>query len=283
MNAAILHPTYMTTMTAAEWSAVKDNPRQRDTVTRAARAKHLDVLESTHTFVSIAELPDGKRYKLDGHTRAFKWHTTPELAPTDPLDVRVYLVPDMAEVKRLYTHFDGKAAVETASDLVYGGMNEVNLNPQSEFVRRSRFAAALTEAYRYECGDLVKVSHYERVRFFKKQIKSLDTFVGATKRMCSPATATFLLTHKKHGDAVNEFFMRYIGDDGRKEGRKRDCVQQFDDLMRAYLKADRGKGPVFNHYVGNALRCVEMWLNDSDTMFSRLPAGLDPYKYCISE
>ena len=275
--------TYMTTMTAAEWASVADNPRQRDTVGRAARARHLDVLEPTHTLVSIAELPDGKRFKLDAHTRAYKWQANPELAPKSDLDVRVYLVADIGEVKRLYTHFDGKAAVETAADAVFGGMREVRLTPKSEFVRRARFAAALTEAYRYVCGDLLKVTHYERVRFFHKQIRSLDSFVGATKRMCSPATCVYLMAHKKHGDKVNDFFQRYIKDEGVKDGKRRDCVQWFTELMAEYVKSARGKGPVFNHYVGHGLRCVEMWLNDNATVSIRLAAAIDPHKYMTEE
>jgi len=277
----IRHETYMTTMTAPEWADVADNPRQRDTVARASRAKHLDTLEPTHTLVSIAELPDGKRYKLDAHTRAHKWQADKELAPKGDLDVRVYVVPDIAEVKRLYTHFDGKQAVETAADAVFGGMREVRLTPKSEFVRRARFAAALTEAYRYLSGDLVKVTHYERVRFFQKDIRSLDSFVGSTKRMCSPATCVYLMTHRKHGDKVNDFFQRYIHDEGTKDGKRRDCVQWFSELMAEYVKAARGKGPVFNHYVGHGLRCVEMWLNDSSTVTTRLGAAIDPHKYGI--
>lgn len=283
MTVATACETYMTTMTAAEWAAVADNPRQRDTVSRASKAKHLDVLEPTHTIVSIAELPDGKRFKLDGHTRAYKWQADPKLAPPFPLDVRVYVVADLAEVKRLYMHFDGKAAVETAADAVFGGMREARISPKSEFVRRARFAAALTAAYSYICGDLVKVSHYERVRYFHKQIRSLDTFVGATKRMCSPATCVYLMAHRKHGDAVNEFFLRFIKDEGVKDGKRRDCVQWFTELMSEYVKAARGKGPVFNHYVGHGLRCVEMWLNDNATMNTRLAAAVDPHKYGVTE
>lgn len=282
-EARAIHETYMTTMTAAEWSAVADNPRQRDTVARAAKAKHLDVLEATHTMVSIAELPDGKRYKLDAHTRAYKWQADPTLAPQSLLDVRVYVVPDIAEVKRLYMHFDGKAAVETAADAVFGGMREARISPKSEFVRRSRFAAALTAAYSYICGDIVKVSHYERVRFFQKQIRSLDSFVGATKRMCSPASCVYLMAHRKHGEVVNEFFQRFIKDEGVKDGKRRDCVQWFSELMSEYVKAARGKGPVFNHYVGHGLRCVEMWLNDNATMNTRLASAIDPHKYVVEE
>jgi hypothetical protein len=282
-DSRVMHETYMTTMTAAEWAQVADNPRQRDTVGRAAKAKHLDVLEPTHTLVSIAELPDGKRYKLDAHTRAYKWLADPRLAPQSLLDVRVYVVPDLSEVKRLYMHFDGKAAVETAADAVFGGMREVRISPKSEFVRRSRFAAALTAAYSYICGDLVRVSHYERVRFFQKQIRALDAFVGATKRMCSPASCVYFLAHRKHGDVVNDFFQRFIKDEGVKDGRRRDCVQWFSELMGEYVKAARGKGPVFNHYVGHGLRCVEMWLNDRATMTTRPAAAIDPHKYGVDD
>jgi len=275
--------TYMTTMTASEWAGVSDNPRQRDTVARATKAKHLDVLEPTHTLVSIAEMPDGKRYKLDGHTRAYKWQADPNLAPSFPLDVRVYVVSDIAEVKRLYMHFDGKDAVETAADRVFGGMREARILPKSEFVRRSRFAAALTAAYSYICGDLIKVDHFDRVKFFTKQIRSLDTFVGATKRMCSPATCVYLMSHRKHGDAVNDFFQRFIKDEGVKDGRRRDSVQWFSELMGEYVKAARGKGPVFNHYVGHGLRCVEMWLNDKSAMTTRPAAAVDPHKYGVDD
>lgn len=279
----VLHETYMSTMTASEWANVADNPRQRDTIARASRAKHLDTLEPTHTLVSIAELPDGERYKLDAHTRAYKWKADPALSPKCDLDVRVYVVKDITEVKRLYTHFDGKQAVETASDAVFGGMREVGIIPKSDFVRRARFASALTEAYSYICGDLMKVTHYDRVRFFQKDIRSLDLFVGSSRRMCSPATCVYLMAHRKHGDRVNHFFQRYLKDEGTKDGKRRDCVQWFSEQMGEYVKAARGKGPIFNHYVGHGLRLVEMWLNDNLTVTTRIGSALDPHKYGVDE
>jgi hypothetical protein len=91
------------------------------------------------------------------------------------------------------------------------------------------------------------------------------------------------MSHRKHGDAVNDFFQRFIKDEGVKDGRRRDSVQWFSELMGEYVKAARGKGPVFNHYVGHGLRCVEMWLNDTSAMTTRPAAAVDPHKYGVDE
>ena len=69
--------------------------------------KAIDLLpraRDRHTVV-VAELPDGRQFKLTGYQRAAIWARQPEWAP---MQVNVLVVPvrDAEEVARLYDEFE---------------------------------------------------------------------------------------------------------------------------------------------------------------------------------
>lgn len=274
----IQHETYMTTMTPSEWFDVPDNPRQRDTESRAAKARHLNTLEAAHTLVHMAEWESG-RCKLEGHTRALKWMQSPETAP-ESIDVRVYVVDSLEEAKRLYGHFNSKEEGERANDRLFGALRENGIAPDSDFVRKAKFSNAIDMAYTfYEAhGRPRQLPVYDKVAFFKDQIVLLDVIAGANKRLIGPVVCCFLMATHKHGAVVVDFFQRYLLDGGTKDGRRKDCVQMFSDVMAEVRGGGFCDWATQEKAIAKGLWCIERWLFAPTAMLTRINE-CDPWSY----
>lgn len=272
---ATTYEVYMTTMTPAEWSAVPDNPRQRDTERRAMQAKHLYTLEASHLLVHMAEWPGG-RCKIEGHTRAKVWSDRPEIAP-ELIDVRVYVVSDQDDAKRLYGHFNSPEESETSRDRLFGAMRESEIDPASTLVRTAKFSNAVRTAYSYMCGNLLKGSVYPAVQEFRNEIRCLDAMDLNKHKAYGTVICCYFMAHRKHGDMIDEFFVRYAQDGGVKDGRSRDCVQMFSDAMEAFRLAGGGFEP-FNEACRVGLACIDRWVKSPRAMLSRAPK-CDPFRY----
>src|SRR4029077_6653573 len=83
-------------MSVADWIQVAPNPRQRDTEKHARKAKHLMTPQPTHRRVSMAMTPDGRKWKLDGHTRALLWSRNQVERP-ESLNVSVFTVQNQLQ------------------------------------------------------------------------------------------------------------------------------------------------------------------------------------------
>lgn len=281
------HETYMTTMTPTEWLQVPDNPRQRDTEKRAMTAKHLFKLEAAHLLVHMAEWPDG-RCKLEGHTRCKVWADRPDIAP-DQIDVRVYVVDDIEDAKRLYGHFNSKEEAETSTDRLFGAMRDAGITPASTLVRTARFSNAVRTAYGYMCGASstatrkhdnsasLQCSVYEAVEEFRQEILALDALDLSKGKAYGAVVCCYLLAYRKHGDSINEFFARYVSDAGVKDGRNKDCVQVFADAMEAFRIVHAGF-ETFNEACRIGLACIDRWVKSPSAMLSRSPK-CDPFRY----
>lgn len=284
------YETEMIKMTVDQWADVPDNPRQRNTEFHAQKSKHLDRLEATHTLVSMAKLPNGDCYKLDGHTRALKWAENPELRPKGKLNVMVVFVPTIAEVRRLYTHFDAKEALESTSDSIYGAMRQNKVSRESSFLQRSKISTPLHCANFY-MGLTNK--RYEQnpdwnklVAPFKNELTLLDKLMNTKvseskmisgKNLSAPAVAIFLMAQKKHKDnrrkqeLIMEFYKLFLQNLGKKDGIKKDYVQTFYDNMLNYKQMGQNSHQSrslasFDDAVENGLRCVEQWMVTPDKM-----------------
>lgn len=161
-------------MTPREWALVPGNPRQRDTEARVQKAKHLLTPVEDHRVVKMAVLPDGSRVKIDGHTRALFWQLHPERAPRSVLVV-VFYVKDAAEALLLYDACDSQAALETATDKVFGAFRETEFKPVSGFMQMGRIAAALRFAYQVETHQPPREqSVHQLVRHWLPELQYLD-------------------------------------------------------------------------------------------------------------
>jgi len=272
------HETYMLTMTPCEWAAVPDNPRQRDTESRLSKAKHLNVLQAAHTLVHMAEW-DGGSCKLEGHTRALKWQQCPEIAP-ESVDVRVYVVDGPEQAKVLYGHFNSKEEGERANDRLFGAMREAEITPLSDFVRKAKFSNAVSMAFAFyaDHSRSKDIKLYEKVCFFRNEIVLLDSIAGNNKRLISPCVVCFLMSSKKHGDKVVDFFSQYLQDGGIKDGRRKDCVQMFSDVMLELRKGGFCDWNSQQKAVSKGLWCIGRWIAHSNAMNTRIQQ-VNPWSY----
>jgi hypothetical protein len=203
----------------------------------------------------------------------------PEIAP-ESVDVRVYIVADIGEAKRLYGHFNSKEEGERAHDRLFGALRESGIVPTSEFVRKAKFSNAVNMAYTfYEAHGRPNQPHmYDKVAFFKDEIVLLDAIAGASKRMIGPVVCCFLMSARKHGPVVVDFFTRYILDGGTKNGRRKDCVQLFSDVMAELRSGGFCDWATQEKGISNGLWCIERWLSAPSAMLTRVN-DCDPWSY----
>ncbi|NEU14633.1 hypothetical protein G3T14_21350 [Methylobacterium sp. BTF04] len=233
-------------MSITEWSSVADNPRQRDTELHARKAKHLKEYDPIHRFVSMAVLPDGRRIKLDGHTRVFLWSRGEALGP-QTVFVEVYSCRDAASAEALYSKFDSQAAVETGADKVAGAARRHGLEFKTGMLRAGRYGSAVKRLYAYSTKtwnaswqdhDFV----YDAVGHYAKELRLLDLTEPSPSQFPSGIVMAALATMKRRGEAALPFWKEYAVGGGTKVGSTMDGVQALIDAVVKAKQAARGKG-----------------------------------------
>lgn len=234
-------------MSASEWTKVRDNPRQRDTETRAKRAKHLRAPHPTHCRVNAARLPGGELYKLDGHTRAFLWaNGTLEKPPKVYADI--WECRSIGDVKELYSTYDSSAAVETATDQVFGAVRDGRLDFESEVLKSLRFANGMRVSSEMLFGQTHTrdLSIYELVEYWTPELNLLDQCEATRKRFHSGVIAAALLTFRRYGSEGLRFWRSFAIGGGNKIDGERDAVQALEERMES-MRGDKqitGRGNI---------------------------------------
>lgn len=223
----------ITRMSPAEWAAIPDNPRQRDTEARAKRAVHLLVAHPCHRKVNGAILPDGTRIKVDGHTRGWLWARGLAQAP-DIVDVQWWRCAARQDAMNLYSTFDSPAAVERASDRMYGGMRALNLQFESELLKSRRFTTAIDVAYSSLFSARVDV--FEHLRYWEPELKLFDRCGPTSKRFITGLSAGALLTFRRYGAEASPFWDAFSKNAGMKVDREMDAVQALTERAAAIVR-----------------------------------------------
>jgi len=222
------------TMTPAQWHAVPDNPRQRNTAKHAERADHLLVPHPRHANVDAGLLPDGTMVKLDAHTRDYNWHEG-RVPPPPFVRVSRYHVDDLAAAAELYMTFDNKAAADNSNDLLYGICREQNLDLSSDLLRHHKFATALRVANAmWSDGAVGKWSDdrlVELVSEWNPELQLLDSCDTSKRRWYSTSTAGALILLKAYGAPARKFISAIQNDEGLKQANRKDAVQACRDYL----------------------------------------------------
>lgn len=266
-------------MSAADWHEVEDNPRQRDTARRAKRANHLMTPHPSHVIVHMARLPDGRRYKLDGHTRDYIWAKGDVEAPHE-LVVNIWDCGTLDQVKDLYSTFDNQGAVENVSDRMHGGMNEHGLNFESPLLRSHKFATALRYAATFMYGQeqARAMSVYDMLDYWSPELMLLDQCAPSPDRFNSGVVAGSLLVFRRYGERALEFFENYSQGKGSKVSGEADAVQALEERITR-LKSARQISGASNAtlIVGLVLSAFDAFQNDR-TYFIARGGGVKPSK-----
>lgn len=264
-------------MTVEEWIGVPDNPRQRDTERHAAKAHHLRQWSPAHGIVIAARLPNGKMIKLDGHTRALLWKRR-EIDRPKSLEVTIIPVKSVEEAKELYTHFDNKAAMETVTDRISGGFREIGFEPSSAFLRAGRIGSALRIAWVAVHGyarDKAPRDTYQIINEFAAEVLALDDMQLSKTAASTGIVAAFLLSYRKHGDAILPFWRAVFANGGTKTNGSMDAVQALNELMLQRQRIHGGTAA--NDLCARALHAVEKWLVGDMLMIPPRPLDLTTY------
>jgi hypothetical protein len=263
---------------------IEDCPRQRDTAKRAAKAKHLDNLYPTHTVVSIAEFPDGRRMKLDCHTRMHKWASGAVPMPARILAI-IFPVNNEAQAMAYYTHFDNIVATESSTDKICGAIKQHAINVSSPFLGDGRLGTPMRYVHRalrltglYELPDQKSAEFmYTMVATLAPQITALDSTEPKANKFRGPLATAFILGHLKHGDAILPFFKAANDNAGSEEDGK---FCPFQGIKKVFSNNSGGGQSEHMVRVGKVLRLLESWLKGKrGNCYSRLPSALEAYAY----
>jgi hypothetical protein len=286
--------TYSKKMLVKDWIAVKDNPIQRDTERHALKAKHLRTFHPTHSVVHAAELPDGKLYKLDGHTRALLWKRKEVEAPLQ-LQVIVYPAKTMQEVEQLYQDFDSRDALETTKDKVSGAYHKYDFDPQSGLLQSGNLVAALRMCQGVLMGGSVKTSQatggdgrsprqmsvakasvYELIAEWQYELHALDGFGLRQGQITGGIIGAVLISYRRYGHEVTPFWTGVFGNKGNKIGAEMDGIEAVSQLIAI------GKGRTWTKMktadtAARALMALEKYRKEE--LLGRMPSPMDTTGY----
>jgi hypothetical protein len=224
-------------MSSSEWAKVPDNPIQRNTELHARRAKHLRLPSPMHRFVVMAVLPDGQRFKIDGHTRSFLWEKG-EIARPDALAVDVVECANVNAVELLYRHFDNPGAAETAAEQLTGATRLFGLDFDTTILREGRYGAGLKRAFLLAKGYANPSSWrelpfvYAAVEFFQEELFWFDSVKPSRDRFPTGIITAYFITVRRAGEAGLEFWNLYAQDQGSKIEGSMDAVQALSEEVR---------------------------------------------------
>lgn len=270
-------------MNGPDWLTVADNPRQRNTEAHWQRSKdkHLKEASETHRHVAMARSKDGQQWKLDGHTRAYAW-ANGYLPTPGTVFVTVYSVKSEAEACDLYTHFDNKAAAETATDQVSGAFHQSGIVAQSSlFKKGAAVKGALINCDHILRGLVPSTSEitpiYDLLGEWKPEIKLLDALLPPNGKFNTFTLTGAFLILRKYPKEAERFIEDVLGDQGVKRGISRDGVEAACEVMQTKVPTDRRKGI---NLAAAFIWCFERWRQDE--MITRIQYQIEIMNYLNS-
>ena len=220
-------------MIPSEWEMIPDHPRQRDTEKRIKKARHLINPSKDQHIVKMAILPDGRKYKLDGHTRCLLW-STGRLNPPSLLNVNVIRCDSYDEMLVLYTHSDSREAVETPLDRMTGAYRENDVEFKSSLLNGARIGSALRDAdltvYGYEFARYG--NEYERLPRWLDELYLLDSVAPTANKFPTVVLTAALISLARYGDKIIDFWSGYQSGAGEKGKDGADALFLYQTKIR---------------------------------------------------
>ena len=253
----------------------RENPIQRDTAKRAAiynkKSGHLSELHPTMCRVSAAQLPNGKIFVLDGHTRRHLWAADKMQVPNE-LWCDMYEVPNEQAAMAYYLTFDNTMASETGGDRQSGAMKFLKFTPGHKAMFNS---TGIQRAIDYlifpnKRGDIRHLSMVEKLKPWIPtfiQMDMLESFY-VSQRFPSPIIAAFMLSVRRDGNQALEFWQMYHDDAGMKHQKTFDGVFLAGELHREWrnpttiLQYKKNRIAAFSEITPKFLHCYDNWMED---------------------
>ena len=215
-------------MSVADWCALKDNPRQRNTERRANQAEHLRSYQPIHRYVWAATHNGDPLCKLDGHTRALLWEKgLLDQPPEGTVCVLLIPVKGLAEAKAYYDMLDNAGVSKKPADTIFGATRENKFLLTSALLRGCSFSVAIKLAH---SGGKYKGDLHALVRNFRDELVELDSW-----RLSSNYTVliSVMLLAIRHGNVTKAkaFFTKLDNNEGVKTSDGMDAVQALYQHM----------------------------------------------------
>jgi hypothetical protein len=268
-------------ISVSEWIAVPDNPIQRDTAKHAkySVSRHLATSSLTQANVAAAILPNGSKFKIDGHTRAYLWSRGDLCLPEDGmlLYMDLYAVDTIEDVEELYKTYDVHSASETRRDQLDGATRKADLKFNSGLLKHGGLISAvniLTTGKVKKGADL-----YKEVSAWKTELILVDDQMfqkGSHNIISSGCLATMLATCRVDGFDCFDFWWAYYKGLGTKTAEGMDGAQ----LLEFFMMENRGRsgGSYMANLAEISLYCYLMHKHGSRTKIKRyLFANLQEY------
>jgi hypothetical protein len=219
-------------MTPEQWHNVPANPYQKANRAKRTNIAHLRNFVEEHATVRMGIYPDGRRCKIDAHTRDDIWINRPWLVDFIPARLRVecYAVADDAEAAARFKRCDNKKTAKNAADDVHGSFRLHGIPTESRFFQSaSNIKTPLQYAYEIVANStnppgattsLKAATIDDYVIMFQDALIALDAINVSRSRLKAPFITAFLLAYIKHGADIIPFFTRVNeGTHGRKVGK----------------------------------------------------------------
>lgn len=269
-------------LSVQNWIEMKGNPQQRNTEFHAKKAikNHLKDFSETHARVAAAELPNGNRYKLDGHTRALLWEEGSLQSPKS-LSCDIYMVDNIKQVTKLYEHFDNSMAVETSGDKVNGAFRLYGIPRTAKVWTSGGVTTALKAIYTNTSKGIARVDIKLCIEPFVQSLKFIDNAGYHHPNFPAPVMAALILSVHKDGNGALSFWDAYNLDEGRKTVKSMDAVFAMTDqirLMRERGEFQRGSRNAVFKCVPKMLAIYEKW---NSKMFSIPPKAEGDFRHYI--
>lgn len=265
------------TMPVDDFIAIPDNPQQRDTAYRADRAKdsHLAAPAPSHAVVSVVQLPDGRYFKTDGHTRSYLWDRDLLAKPAKVL-VTVYQVADEAGAIRAYEQFDNSSAVKSSADRTQSAYHLNGLTMTSGLLRGGqgmesalRFSDGLVEG-RVTKTPSADIALVDLVAKFGPALLLLDALGFGKRRLHMAYIIAALVILMRDGEGASIFLSMIKDNLGINRGGEMDAIHMVTSypISKEYidLKARRNVGPAkLNKPLAVILHAYSVWEADPDS------------------
>lgn len=260
-------------MSVEDFIAIKTNPLQRDTERHAVLSNragygHLSKHHPSHAKVSIAELPNGKQIKLDGHCRSFLWDVESLEAPQQ-LSVDIYPCKTMAEVHDLYLTFDSTVATETQIDQLFGAMRSKNFTPSTRLFQQSGalssmkmlvFPKRFMDAKGLSVAQLT-APHIEAFKIIDESSEYVRNHYFFPRYVfCAMLMTVHFEIKNGNGKVAMSFWEAYVQKQGTKTRDKADGIYMASDRFEM-LRHDKEarKGNTIQTHTPYFLYYYEMW------------------------
>jgi len=231
-------------MPVTEWFTIKDNPRQRNTELHAQEAEQLKHYSPAQDTVHMAITPNGQRWKLEGHTRAWLWEHDPTLRRPEFVEVIVYDCDDEETVAQFIAHFNDPRQSFGARHIVQGAARATGIQFKSTYMKSGKYTSAYRTLYNYLVTTDWPTNREERANvintltdMYKEELLTIDKIEPNVRYFRSGVLAGAIAIVSyfwwKEADKVTSFLVALNKGEGEKTGAMRDGVQALVEMIDA--------------------------------------------------